>query len=78
LSAWSSVAGYYIIRKNQQVSAFDTEGGRQKFADSAVDLLKNLGFDGIDVDYEVRDIRQDHVPDEVVGVHRQTCPPGHQ
>jgi chitinase len=35
------------------VSAFDTEGGRQKFADSAVDLLKNLGFDGIDVDYEV-------------------------
>ncbi|KAJ5260917.1 Glycoside hydrolase superfamily [Penicillium chrysogenum] len=34
------------------VSAFDTEGGRQKFADSAVDLLKNLGFDGIDVDYE--------------------------
>ncbi|CAG7983063.1 unnamed protein product [Penicillium nalgiovense] len=34
------------------VSAFETEGGRQKFADSAVDLLKNLGFDGIDVDYE--------------------------
>ena len=36
------------------VSAFDTEGGRQKFADSTVELLKNLGFDGIDVDYEVR------------------------
>lgn len=34
-------------------TAFDTEDGRQKFADSATDLLKNLGFDGIDVDYEV-------------------------
>ncbi|KGO48069.1 Glycoside hydrolase, superfamily [Penicillium expansum] len=33
-------------------SAFDTEAGRQKFADSATELLKNLGFDGIDVDYE--------------------------
>ncbi|KAF9248495.1 CAZyme family GH18 [Penicillium roqueforti] len=33
-------------------TAFDTEDGRQKFADSATDLLKNLGFDGIDVDYE--------------------------
>ena len=33
--------------------AFETEGGRQKFADSSVDLLKDLGFDGIDVDYEV-------------------------
>ncbi|KAJ5971643.1 Glycoside hydrolase superfamily [Penicillium vulpinum] len=32
--------------------AFDTESGRQKFADSAVELLKNLGLDGIDVDYE--------------------------
>ncbi|KGO74267.1 Glycoside hydrolase, superfamily [Penicillium italicum] len=33
-------------------SAFGTEAGRQKFADSATELLKNLGFDGIDVDYE--------------------------
>ncbi|KAJ5476812.1 Glycoside hydrolasesuperfamily [Penicillium sp. IBT 31633x] len=33
-------------------SAFDSEGGRQKFADSATELVKNLGFDGIDVDYE--------------------------
>lgn len=33
--------------------AFETEGGRQKFADSSVELLKNLGFDGIDVDFEV-------------------------
>ncbi|KAF7589384.1 hypothetical protein BBP40_004327 [Aspergillus hancockii] len=32
--------------------AFETEGGRQKFADSSVELLKNLGFDGIDVDFE--------------------------
>ncbi|KAJ5374531.1 Glycoside hydrolase superfamily [Penicillium concentricum] len=33
-------------------SAFDNEAGRQKFADSATELLKNLGLDGIDVDYE--------------------------
>ncbi|KAL2695834.1 hypothetical protein AAEP93_003134 [Penicillium crustosum] len=35
--------------------AFETEGGRQKFADSSVELLKNLGFDGIDVDFEYPD-----------------------
>ena len=34
-------------------TAFATEGGRQKFADSSVELLKDLGFDGIDVDFEV-------------------------
>ncbi|KAJ6019852.1 hypothetical protein N7499_003035 [Penicillium canescens] len=33
-------------------TAFETEGGRQKFADSSVELLKDLGFDGIDVDFE--------------------------
>ncbi|KAJ6128508.1 hypothetical protein N7471_009725 [Penicillium samsonianum] len=32
--------------------AFKTEEGRQKFADSSVELLKNLGFDGINVDFE--------------------------
>ncbi|KAJ1326096.1 Glycosyl hydrolases family 18 [Microdochium nivale] len=29
-----------------------TPAGRSKFADSCVDLVKNLGFDGIDVDWE--------------------------
>ncbi|TGO85762.1 hypothetical protein BPOR_0366g00050 [Botrytis porri] len=29
-----------------------TESGRRKFAESAVDLIRNLGFDGIDVDWE--------------------------
>ncbi|KAJ6118786.1 hypothetical protein N7471_013406 [Penicillium samsonianum] len=33
-------------------AAFQTDGGRQKFADSSIELLKNLGFDGIDVDFE--------------------------
>ncbi|CRL30011.1 hypothetical protein N7536_000030 [Penicillium majusculum] len=33
-------------------TAFETKGRRQKFADSSVELLKNLGFDGIDVDFE--------------------------
>ncbi|KAJ5266440.1 hypothetical protein N7524_007458 [Penicillium chrysogenum] len=32
--------------------AFETEAGRQKFAGSSVELLKDLGFDGIDVDFE--------------------------
>ncbi|CAG8345976.1 unnamed protein product [Penicillium salamii] len=33
-------------------TAFETEMGRQKFADSSTELLKNLGFDGIDIDFE--------------------------
>ncbi|KAK4940416.1 Chitinase 4 [Elasticomyces elasticus] len=34
-------------------TAFETEERRQKFADSSIELLKNLGFDGIDVDFEL-------------------------
>ncbi|KAJ5335789.1 uncharacterized protein N7506_005725 [Penicillium brevicompactum] len=33
-------------------TAFKTQAGRQRFADSSTELLKNLGFDGIDVDFE--------------------------
>jgi chitinase len=33
--------------------AFDSDSGRQRFANSSTELVKNLGLDGIDVDYEV-------------------------
>ncbi|CRL19386.1 Glycoside hydrolase, family 18, catalytic domain [Penicillium camemberti] len=32
--------------------SFKTEEGRQNFANSSIELLKNLGFNGIDVDFE--------------------------
>jgi chitinase len=32
--------------------AFSTEAGRQKFCDSSLELIKDLGLDGIDIDYE--------------------------
>ncbi|KAJ5751515.1 uncharacterized protein N7511_008480 [Penicillium nucicola] len=49
--------------------AFDSEAGRQKFADSSVEMLQNLGFDGIDVDFEYP--KNDTEADQYVdAVHR--------
>ncbi|CAG8255590.1 unnamed protein product [Penicillium olsonii] len=36
-------------------TALKSQDGRQKFADSSVEILKNLGFDGIDIDFEALD-----------------------
>ncbi|KAJ9481028.1 hypothetical protein VN97_g12483 [Penicillium thymicola] len=46
-------------------TAFSSEAGRQKFADSSVEFLQNLGFDGIDVDFEypVNDTEAEHFVD---------------
>jgi chitinase len=35
-------------------AALGTASGQANFASSATDLVKNLGFDGIDIDWEAR------------------------
>ncbi|KAK9849685.1 hypothetical protein MYU51_013161 [Penicillium brevicompactum] len=51
-------------------SAFDTDAGRQRFADTATELVKNLGIDGIDVDYEYP--KNDDQADKLVDALRRT------
>ncbi|CAG8355785.1 unnamed protein product [Penicillium salamii] len=55
---------------NSFAPAFDTDAGRQRFADSATELVKNLGVDGIDVDYEYP--QSDDQADKFVDALRRT------
>ncbi|CAG8027455.1 unnamed protein product [Penicillium olsonii] len=55
---------------NSFAPAFATDAGRQRFADSATELVKNLGVDGIDIDYEYP--QNDDQADKFVDVLRRT------
>lgn len=46
-----SIGGYSYASKFDNFTL--TESGRKEFAQSALLLIQNLGFDGIDIDWEV-------------------------
>lgn len=60
-------------------SALSTASGQANFASSARNLVKNLGFDGIDIDWEVCDASLYHMPRLTVALNsraasRRRCP----
>src|SRR5206468_3307941 len=47
-----SIGGWTYSNDEHQFSHISTEAGRQRFAESAVQLITNWGFDGLDIDWE--------------------------
>lgn len=52
LKVMLSIGGWTYTNTNKHMDApASTAAGRKKFADSCVDMIRNYGFDGIDIDW---------------------------
>jgi len=52
LKVMLSVGGWTYTNTDKHLDApASTAAGRKKFADSCVDMIRNYGFDGIDIDW---------------------------
>lgn len=54
-----SIGGWTASQEGKFAPALDSADGRSRFAESAVNLLANWGFDGIDIDYEYPETEED-------------------